>query len=111
MIVKFLFFFFQVRNTKCGSNLCDRQQESIEKCACCQITNCTGNIVIAVEIKVTLPDGSTFKTVLQSKWFFEKFMMTASLPASTRAINFEDYEVEDKFFSALEDVTSCINRV
>ena len=30
---------FEVRNTKCGGNLCDRQQESLSKCACYQMPN------------------------------------------------------------------------
>ena len=102
---------FQVRNTKYGGNLCDRQQESIGKCACYQMPNRTGNVVISVEVKVTLQDGTTFNSRLQSKWFFEKFIMTAPLPAGTRAINFEDYEVEDRFFYALESVTNYINRI
>ena len=102
---------FQVRNTKCGGNLCDRQMESIGKCACYQIQNHTGNVVIAVEVRITLQDGTTFNTVFQSKWFFEKFIMTAPLPAGTRAINFEDYEVEDRFFHALESITNYINNI
>ena len=73
--------------------------------------NRTGNVVIAVEVKVTLQDGTTFNTALQSKWFFENFIMTAPLPAGTRAINFEDYEVEDRFFIALESITGYINRI
>ena len=102
---------FQVRNTKCGGNMCDRQQETIGKCACYQMTNRSGNVVVSIEVRVTLHDGNTFNTVFQSKWFLEKYIMTAPLPAGTRAINFEDYEVEDRFFNALESVTEYVNRV
>ena len=55
---------FQVRNTKCGGNLCDRQREYIGKCACYQMPNRTGNVVIAVEVKFTLQVGTTFDTTL-----------------------------------------------
>ena len=47
---------FQVQNTKRGDNLCDRQQVSIGKCACYQIHNCNGNVVISVEIQIISPD-------------------------------------------------------
>ena len=102
---------FQVRNTRCGGNLCDRQQDTTGKCACYQMPNRSGNVVISAEIRVTLPDGNTFNTEFQSKWFFDNFIMSAPLPAGVRAINFEDYEVEDRFYLALSRITQYINRI
>ena len=37
--------------------------------------------------------------------------MTVPLPAGTRIINFEDYEVENRFYHAFESITSYINRI
>ena len=37
--------------------------------------------------------------------------MSAPLPAGVRAINFEDYEVEDRFYLALSRITQYINRI
>ena len=62
---------FQVRNTRCGGYMCDRQQECINKCACYQMTSRSGNVLLSVEVKVTLPDGSSFKTFIRSKSFLE----------------------------------------
>ena len=69
------------------------------------------NVVIAVEAKVTLENATIFDATSWSKWFFEKFIVAAPLPASTRAINFEDCEVEDRFFHALNSIASYFNRV
>ena len=49
---------FEVCNTKCGGNLCNRQQDNISKCACYQMPNRSGTIVAAVEVTVTTPDRS-----------------------------------------------------
>lgn len=100
---------FQVRNTKCGGNLCDRQQETITKCACYQMHNRSGNVTLSTEVVVTLPDGSSFRTFLRSKWFYEKFILTGSLPCGTRASIFEDFEIGDRLFAALDNVTKNIN--
>ena len=100
---------FHVCNTRCGGNLCDRQQDNVSKCACYQMINRSGNVVLSAEVQVILPDSSSFKTFIRSKWFFEKFILTGPLPPGTRASVFEDYEIGDRFFSSLERVTSYIN--
>ena len=51
--------------------MCDRQQECINKCACYQMTSRSGNVLLSVEVKATLPDGSSFKTFIRSKSFLE----------------------------------------
>ena len=45
-----------MRNTKCGGNLCDRQQVSNSKCACYQMQNSSGHIVIYIEFQIKIPD-------------------------------------------------------
>ena len=100
---------FHVRNTRCGGNVCDRQQDNVGKCACYQMPNRSGNVIISVEIKVSLPDGNTFTTYLRSKWFLEKYILNGNLPAGVRANTFEDYEIEDRFFSSLDYITRYIN--
>ena len=100
---------FEVANTRCGGNLCDRQNENLSRCACFQMTSRSGNVVISIEAEIKNPDGSTFTTAIQSKWFLEKYILTAPLPTGTRASKFEDFEVEDSFFTALKDVISYIN--
>ena len=102
---------FYVRNTKCGGNLCDRQQDDISKCACYQMPNRAGNVIISLEVKITLHDGSVFNSYIRSKWFLETFILKGTLPIGTRASNFEDFEVEDRFFSAVDDVTKYINNL
>ena len=60
---------FQVKNTKCQGNLCNRQQDDIVKCACYQMTNHNTNVVISLDIQVTLEYGNSFQTTICSKWF------------------------------------------
>ena len=100
---------FHVRNTRCGGNLCDRQKDDVSKCACYQMPNRSGNVIISVEVLVTLPDGNTFKTYLRSKWFLEKYILSGSLPAVVRANSFEDWEIEDRFFTSLDKSLRYIN--
>ena len=101
----------QVRNTKCGGNLCDRQQDSIGRCPCYQMNNRTGNVIVTGEVVVTLGDGSSFNTFIRSKWFLENYIMSGPLPQGTRAVHFEDYEVEDRHYNAWSDITAYINRL
>jgi len=101
---------FEVRNTKCGGNMCDRQQDNISKCACYQMTNRSGNVIIAIEVTVSTPNGNFFLSKIRSKWFLETYIYSAVLQAGTRASAFEDYEVEDNFFQAIESVLDYINR-
>ena len=89
---------FHVRNTRCGGNLCDRQKDDVGKCACYQMPNRSGNVIISVEMLVRLPCGNTFTTYFWSKWFLEKYIFTGNLPAGVRADAFEDFEIEDRFF-------------
>ena len=100
---------FHVRNTRCGGNLCDRQKDDVSKCACYQMPNRSGNVIISVEVLVCLPDGNTFKTYLRSKWFLEKYILSGSLPAGVRANSFEDWEIEDCFFTSLDKILKYIN--
>ena len=102
---------FQVRNTKCGGNLCDRQQVYIGKCACYQMHNCSGNVVISIEVQITIPGGSTFKTLIRSKWFSEKFILTGELPSVTRASILENYRIGDRIYTSFESVTRYINEL
>ena len=102
---------FHVRNTKCGGNLCDRQQDDVSKCACYQMPNRSGNVIISIDVNINFEDGTTINTTIRSKWFLEKYIFTDPLPGGTRAVNFEDYEVEDRLFLALDKVTKYINRL
>ena len=77
--------------------MCDRQQDSLGKCAYYQMPNHSGNVVISVEIEVELPDGTSFTTFFRSKWFLEKYIFKGNLPVGIRADAFEDYEVEEFF--------------
>jgi len=100
---------FEVANTRCGGNLCDRQGENSSRCACFQMTSRSGNVVVSIEVEITNPNGSTFTTMIQSKWFLEQYLLTAPLPAGTRASKFEDFEVEDIFFASIRNVINYIN--
>ena len=100
---------FHVRNTKCGGNLCDRQKGNVGKCACYQMLNRSGNVIISVELLVTHPCGNTFTTYFRSKWFLEKYILTGSLPTGVRSHTFQDYEIEDRFFSSLDRIMRYIN--
>ena len=108
---------FEVANTKCGGNLCDRHNENLSRCACFQMTSHIGNVVVSIEVEITNLDGSTFTTMIQSKCFLEKYLITGPLSAGTRASKFEDFEVEDNFFAAIKNVinyyinTTCGFRV
>ena len=102
---------FDVRNTKCGGNLCDRQQDNISKCACYQMPNRSGNVIISIEVEIRTSNGSKFTTTFRSKWFLEQYIFNGYLPIGCRATLFEDYEVEDRLFSALENVMQYISRV
>ena len=101
---------FEVRNTKCGGNLCDRQQDNISKCACYQMPNRSGNVIAAIEVTVTSSDGNSFVTKIRSKWFLETYILNSPLQSGTRAASFEDFEVEDRFFEAIKKVLGYINR-
>ena len=60
---------FVVRNTKCGGNLCDRQSNNIGQCACYQMENRSGNVIIQVDITLKCEDGNDINTKFSSKWF------------------------------------------
>ena len=73
--------------------------------------NRSGNVVIDVEVEVTFEDGASFSAMIRSKFFLEKHIFIAQLPASTKEIDFEDYEVEDRLFTALGSVISFISNI
>ena len=100
---------FHVQNTRCGGNMCDRQQENLGKCACYQMPNRSGNVMISFEVEVSLPDGKSFTTFFRSKWFLETFILKGNLPVGIRANSFEDYVIEERFFNALDAFTKYIN--
>ena len=100
---------FHVCNTKCGVNLCDRQRVDVGKCACYQMPNRSGSVIISIELRVTLPDGNTFTAYFRSKWFVEKYVLNGNLPADVRASSFEDFEIEDCFFRSLDYIMKYIN--
>ena len=57
----------QVRDTKYGGNLYDRQQDNISKWPCYQMINRTENVIVTGEVVVTLEDGSSFTASIRSK--------------------------------------------
>ena len=99
---------FYVQDTNCGGNLCDRQQESLGRCACFQMLNRSGCIKISIELEVVCGDIS-FTTVFRSKWFVEKYILKQHLPIGVTAHTFEDFEVEERFFGSLSTIFSYIN--
>ena len=100
---------FQVQNTKCSDNVCDRQQVSIGKGTCYQMHNRSGNVFISIEVQITIPGGSTFKTFIRSKWFSENFILAGELLPGIRASIFKDYEIGDRLYTYFESVTRYIN--
>ena len=52
--------------------------------------NRSSNVVVYIEVKIKVPNGSTFKTFIQSMWFSEEFILTGDLPSGTRAYIFEE---------------------
>ena len=66
---------FHARNTRCGGNVCDRQHDNVGKCACYQMSNRSVNVIISIEIDVSLPDGNTFTSFSRGKWFLEKYIL------------------------------------
>ena len=73
------------------------------------MTSHSGSVVISIETEIRNPNGSLFTTATQSKWFLEKYILSASLPTGARASKFEDFEVEEKSFSSIEEVINYIN--
>ena len=100
---------FVVRNTKCGGNLCDRQSNNIGQCACYQMDNRSGNVIIQVDITLKCKDGNDLNTKFSSKWFLENYIFTGPLPVGTKAKHFDSFDVEDKLYESLEKVTNYIN--
>ena len=100
---------FYVQNTRCGGNMCDRQQECLSKCACYQMFNQSGNVMISVEIKVCLPGSSSFNTNFRSKWFLETYILNGNLLAGMRADSFKDYKIEEHFLNAISNIVKYIN--
>ena len=100
---------FVVQNTKCGGNLCDRQSNNIGQCACYQMDNRSGNVIIQVDIILKFEDGNDINTKFSSKWFLENYIFTGSLPVGTKANHFDSFDVEDKLYESLRKVTNYIN--
>lgn len=102
---------FEVVDTPCGGNLCDRQDlDPSQRCACFQMPNRSGNIKVIIYVEVTLPDGSSFSTRFSSKWFLETYVLSGSFPSGVRAAQFEDYEIEDRFFLCLSQCIDFLTR-
>ena len=102
---------FQVRNSKCGGNLCDRQQLSIGKFAYYKMYNRSDNVVINIEVQITIPDGPTLKTFIRGKSFSESFILTGELPSGTRVSILENYRIGDRIYTSFESVTRYINEL
>ena len=103
-----------VRNTNCGGNLCDRQQEHIDKCCCFQMNNRSGNVVISIEVKVNLvnlPDKTSFRSEIRSKWFLEKYILTKPFFGGTRSSQFQSYRVEEKLEKSIVNIIDAINNI
>ena len=98
-----------VRNTKCGGNLCDRQSINIGRCACYQMDNRSGNVIIQVDITINCEDGNSINTKFSSKWFLENYIFTGPLPVGTKAKSFDSYQVEDNLYDSLTNVIKYIN--
>jgi hypothetical protein len=101
-------------NTNCGGELCDHQaikNGSIihNRCACFQATNRNGQVMFCMEILVTLQDGSSYNTEFISKYFMKEYIFNASLPSGIRAVQFEDFAVEERLFDAIQGVFNYIN--
>ena len=107
---------FQVLDSPCGGNLCDHQSLMngdimSNRCCCIQMMNRIGSVIILFDIEVRTKEGATFNTRMTSKWFAKNFILSDNLPPGTRAYLFEDYEVEDRLFSAARDVFTYINSI
>ena len=105
---------FQVLDSPCGRNLCDHQSLMngdimSNRCCCIQMMNRIGSVIILFDIEVTTNDGSSFSVRMSSKWFAKKFILSNDLPSGTRAYLFEDYQVEERLFTAAANVFTYIN--
>ena len=100
-----------VRNTNCGGNLCDRQQEHIDKCCCFQMNNRSGNVVISIEVKVNLPNKTSFRSEIRSKWFLEKYILTKPFFGGTRSSQFQSWQVEEMLEASIINIINAINNI
>ena len=101
---------FEVCITKCEGNLCNQQQDNLSKCTCYQILNRSGKVIASVEVSVTTPDRNSFVTKIRRKWFLETYILSSPLQSGPRAASFEDFDVEDRFFEAINNVLGYMNR-
>ena len=104
-----------VHDTKCGGNLCDQQSIVLdggvvrERCGCVQMKHRLGVVIVRLELEVSLPDGTSFTGNLTSKWWNSRFLFSAPLPPGTRAANLEDLAVEERIYTAANNVLAQIN--
>ena len=105
---------FRVLDTPCGGDLCDQQQlfdneVMMNRCACFQMKSRVGLAVVVFDINVRLSNGTSFNAQLSSKYFNKTFIFNGSIPVGIRAVNLEDYEVEDRIYRTANKVFNLIN--
>ena len=81
----------------------------MNRCACFQMPNRAGNAVIMFDVVITLQNGTSFTAQLSSKKFNRQYIFSGPLPAGTRAAHMEDYEVEDRIYTAANSFFQLIN--
>ena len=91
----------------CGGNLCDWQYDSLASCACFQMQR-QNSLVFLIKVEVVCGDV-TFKTIFRSKYFVDTYILCGTLPIATNASDFEDFEVEDRFYQSVEGIFNYIN--
>ena len=67
------------------------------------MTNCSGNVIIQVDITLECKDGNDTNMKFSSKWSLEKCIVTGPLPVGTKAKHFDSFDVKDKLFESLEN--------
>ena len=111
--VKVLPHQLDVYETNCEGRMCDQSTlfangVLMPHCACMQM-NKSGKVMLVFTMKVTQENGNEFDVTFASKWFMLNFLLTGPLPVGTCASNFEDYEVEDRLWTATASVFEYIN--
>ena len=73
------------------------------------MNNRSGNVVISIEVTVTLRDHKTFNTHIQSKWFLVKYILTKPFIGETRLSQFQSWQVDTKLVDCIDNITMVIN--
>ncbi len=77
--------------------------------ACIQMKLRSGIVVVIIDLEIICTDGTVFTTQLCSKWFNKIFIFNGPHPAGTRAVNLEEFKVEEHIYIVSRLVFEFLN--